>query len=115
MTNCTDLRLLGFVEEDLHHATSVELDADALSHDLGREYQIVEDSGVDRRQRAARGGRGGGGGKEVMRGGKQGREEWKNDKGRKKDEDEGRKRRSSVGGRRERSRQSKDDLYFDIC
>lgn len=114
MTNCTDLRLLGFVEEDLHHATSVELDADALSHDLGREYQIVEDSGVDRRQRAARGGRGGGG-KEVMRGGKQGREEWKNDKGRKKDEDEGRKRRSSVGGRRERSRQSKDDLYFDIC
>ena len=50
------LRLLGFIEENFHHTTSVELDANALSHDLGGKYQIVEDSGVDRRQRAAEGG-----------------------------------------------------------
>jgi len=50
-----DLRLLSLVEEDLHHAASVELDADSLSDNLGRVDQVVEDGRVHRRQSAVAG------------------------------------------------------------
>ena len=45
--------MLSLVEEDLHHAAAVELDADSLTHDLSRVDQVIEDGRVDRRQSAA--------------------------------------------------------------
>jgi len=50
-----NLGLLSLIEEDLHHAASVELDANSLTNDLSRVDQVIEDGRVDRRQSAVAG------------------------------------------------------------